>query len=97
VQYADADEVCFVVAMAKLELVEGTGSFLPSFHRNTKLLADFLAVLGSSGAVVVVDGLGSIPCKDLLLLLMDKGLDPDASHGKTGSMGRGCLLNSCLG
>jgi hypothetical protein len=33
----------------------------------------------------------------MLLLLMDKGLDSDASHGKTGSMDRGCLLSSCLG
>jgi hypothetical protein len=74
--------------MAKLELVEGTGSFPPSLHRNTKLLANSLAVLGSIGAVVVIDGLESIPCKNLLLLLMDKGLDPNASHGKTGSMDR---------
>jgi hypothetical protein len=32
--FAYAEEVYFVVAMAKLELVEGTGNFLPSPHRN---------------------------------------------------------------
>jgi hypothetical protein len=85
---ATAGVVCFIVAMAMLELVEGTDSFPPSLHRNTELLTASPAVLGSIGAVVVVDNLRGILSKDLLLLLMGKGLDLDVSHGKTSGIGR---------
>jgi hypothetical protein len=59
-----------------------SGRLGKSYGRNTKLLADLPAVLDSIGAVVVVDGLENVPCKNLLLLLMDKSLNSDASHGR---------------
>jgi hypothetical protein len=66
--FANAEEVCFVVAMAKLERVEGTGNFPPSPHRNTELLADSPTVMGSIGAGLVLDSLGSILGESLLPL-----------------------------
>jgi hypothetical protein len=39
--FAYTEEVCFVVSMAKLKLVEGTGSFLSCFHRDPELLRIF--------------------------------------------------------
>jgi hypothetical protein len=90
------EEVCFVVTMTKLKLVEGTGSFLSCFHRSPKVFADLPAIPSGISAGVVVDSLGSILGKNLLLLLKNQDLDLDASHSKTSSRGRRYLFGCCL-
>ncbi|KAF2625213.1 hypothetical protein BU25DRAFT_474295 [Macroventuria anomochaeta] len=54
VSLANPEQVGFVVSMAKLQLIEGTGSLSPGPRGNPQSLANPPAVLGSIGGRIAV-------------------------------------------
>ena len=95
--FANPEEVCLVVSMANLELVEGTGNFSSCSHGNTELLSGLPAILGSIGIGIALDGLWCRLGKHLSPFLGCNLLDLDASHSQTGNVREGWFFGSMFG